>query len=315
MDKDLLYRFFEGRASVDEMQAIKEWSEASEENKKSFRWERKLFNAMILVKPLKQNTSDIEVHRRKRHLIKEFARIASIVLIVLSITLGFFSIGNDYNKDEVAMQTIIVPPGQRVNLRLPDGSNVWLNAGTVMQYPISFMKDKREVTLDGEAYFEVAHNEECPFIVHTHTMDVEVLGTKFNVEASAKRKVFETSLMQGKVRIKSPSDEKKSLVLSTNYKTTLRNGKLIVNKIEDYNVYRWKEGLYCFKNKQFIEILENLERYYDLHIILKKQNIAKIVLTGKFRISDGLDYALRVLQQDVAFTYYRDEDNGTIYIK
>lgn len=151
--------------------------------------------------------------------------------------------------------------------------------------------------------------------MHTHAMDVEVLGTEFNVEAYKRRKVFETSLIQGKVRIKSPSDEKTFLVLSPNYKTSLKDNKLVVSKIEDYNVYRWREGLYCFKNKPFIEILENLERYYDLRIVLEKQSIAKIVLTGKFRISDGLDYALRVLQQDVAFTYYRNEENDMIYIK
>lgn len=104
-------------------------------------------------------------------------------------------------------------------------------------------------------------------------------------------------------------------MLSPNYKTSLKDNKLVVSKIEDYNVYRWREGLYCFKNKPFIEILENLERYYDLRIVLEKQSIAKIVLTGKFRISDGLDYALRVLQQDVAFTYYRNEENDMIYIK
>lgn len=314
MDKDLLYRFFEGRASVDEMHAIKEWAEASEENNILLRRERKFFDAMILVKPLKKVDLDLEFHRKKRYFIREFMKVASIVLITVSVTLGLFSIGNN-NKDEIAMQTIIVPAGQRVNLELPDGSNVWLNAGTVMQYPTSFMEDKREITLDGEAYFEVAHNEKSPFIVHTHAMDVEVLGTEFNVEAYEKRKVFETSLIQGKVKVKSPSDEKMSLVLSPNYKTTLKDDQLVVSKIEDHNVYRWKEGLYCFKNKPFIEILENLERYYDLRIVLEKQSIAKIVLTGKFRISDGLDYALRVLQQDVAFTYYRNEENDIICIK
>ena len=314
MDKDLLYRFFEGRASVDEMRTVKEWAEASEENNILLRRERKFFDAMILVEPLKKVDLDSGFRWGKRYLIREFMKVASIVLITVSITFGLFSIGND-DKDEIAMQTITVPAGQRVNLELPDGSNVWLNAGTVMQYPASFMKNKREITLDGEAYFEVAHNKKSPFIVHTHAMDVEVLGTEFNVEAYKRRKVFETSLIQGKVRIKSPSDEKTFLVLSPNYKTSLKDNKLVVSKIEDYNVYRWREGLYCFKNKPFIEILENLERYYELRIVLEKQSIAKIVLTGKFRISDGLDYALRVLQQDVAFTYYRNEENDMIYIK
>lgn len=69
-----------------------------------------------------------------------------------------------------------------------------------MQYPVSFMEDKREIILDGEAYFDVARNEKCPFIVHTHAMDIEVLGTKFNVEAYAKQQNFEASLIQGKIK-------------------------------------------------------------------------------------------------------------------
>lgn len=242
-------------------------------------------------------------------------KIASAVLITVGITATLFSIGRDKDDVNVAMQTITVPAGQRVNLDLPDGTNVWLNAGTKMQYPISFMKDKREVILDGEAYFEVVHNAKSPFIVRTHAMDVEVLGTKFNVEAYSKRNIFEASLMQGRVKVKSPNNEKMAVVLLPHYKTTLIDRRLVVSKIDDYNVYRWKEGLYCFKNKPFARIMEDLEKYYDLKIQLDKKSIANVILTGKFRISDGLDYALRVLRKDVAFTYRRDKNNDVIYIK
>lgn len=314
MDKDILYRFFEGHATVDEMKSVKEWTEASEENNRLFRRERKLFNAMVLVGHSKESgipTKEI----KKNYFIREFLKIASIIIITVGVTAALFSIDEDKDDVNIAMQTITVPAGQRVNLDLPDGTNVWLNAGTKMQYPVSFMQGKREVILDGEAYFEVAHNEKSPFVVHTHALDVEVLGTKFNVEAYSKRKVFETSLIQGKVRVKSPDNEKVSVTLHPNYKTTLKSGKLVVSKIDDYNVYRWKEGLYCFKNKPFAEIMQDLERYYDLNIQLDKQGIAKVALTGKFRISDGLDYALRVLQNDVAFSYRRDKDNDVIYIK
>lgn len=315
MDKDILYRFFEGRATIDEMKMVKEWSEASEENNKLFRRERKLFNTMILVGHSKKTDMPVKEIKKKNFFIREFLKIASVVLITVGITAALFSIGEDKDNVNIAMQTITVPAGQRVNLELPDGSNVWLNAGTRMQYPVSFMKDKREIILDGEAYFEVAHNEKSPFVVHTHALDVEVLGTKFNVEAYSKRKTFETSLIQGKVRVNSSENKNISVTLLPNQKTTLKDGKLVVSKIDDFNVYRWKEGLYCFKSKPFAEIMQDLERYYDLKIQLDKQSIAKVALTGKFRISDGLDYALRVLQNDVAFTYRRDKENDVIYIK
>lgn len=315
MDKDLLYRFFEGHASLEEMKVVKEWADASDENGKLFRRERKLFNAMILAGHSQRNDIQTIKNKKRSSFIRECLRIASVIVITVSITAALFSIGEDRDNVNVAMQTITVPAGQRVNLDLPDGSNVWLNAGTKMQYPVSFMTDKREVILDGEAYFEVAHNEKSPFVVHTHAMDVEVLGTKFNVEAYSKRKVFETSLMEGKVKVQSPYGQKNSIVLAPNQKTTLTDGRLVVSKIDDYSVYRWKEGLYCFRNKLFTEIIQDLEKYYDLRIQMDKKEISKVALTGKFRISDGLDYALRVLQNDVAFTYQRDKDNDVIHIK
>lgn len=313
MDRDLLYRFFEGHASVEEMKSIKEWAEASDENSKLLRRERKLFDAIILSGRLEQHAAG--QGKKRKYIFRELLKIASVVAITVGITAAVFSIGKDRDRDEVAMQTITVPAGQRVNLDLPDGTNVWLNAGTRMKYPVSFMKEKREVILDGEAYFDVARNEKCPFIVRTHAMDVEVLGTKFNVEAYSKHQRFETSLMQGKVRVKQPGHEETEVNLLPHCKTTLVDGRLVVSRIDNYNVYRWKEGLYCFKNKPFAQIMEDLERYYDLKIKLHKKSIEGVMLTGKFRISDGLDYALRVLQRDVAFSYRRDKDNDIIYIK
>lgn len=315
MDKDILYRFFEGRTSVAEMRQVKEWAEASDENRKLFRRERKLFNAMILAGRPERGYLWKTMNKGRNRFIGEFLKIASVIVITAGVTAALFLMGKDSDEVNLAIQTITVPAGQRVNLDLPDGSNVWLNAGTRMQYPTAFMKGKREVALDGEAYFEVKHYEKSPFVVHTPVMDVEVLGTKFNVEAYSKRKVFETSLMEGKVRVKSPLNEKVSMVLSPHYKTTLKDGKLVVSQIDDYNVYRWKEGLYCFKNKAFAEIMRDLERYYDLRIQLDNLGIAGVALTGKFRISDGLDYALRVLQNDVSFSYHRDKENDVIYIK
>lgn len=137
---------------MEEMKSIKEWTETSEENSKLLRRERKLFNAIILSGRLKR--MERQTTKKKNYFIREFLKIASVVVITVGVTAALFSVGKDKDDVNVAMQTITVPAGQRVNLDLPDGSNVWLNAGTRMQYPVSFMKDKREVILDGEAYLK-----------------------------------------------------------------------------------------------------------------------------------------------------------------
>ena len=93
----------------------------------------------------------------------------------------------------IALQTITVPAGQRINITLADGTNVWLNARTTIQYPITFNEKERLVKLDGEAYFDVTKDKSKPFIVQTNNYNVEVLGTKFDVDSYSETEIFETT--------------------------------------------------------------------------------------------------------------------------
>ena len=185
-----------------------------------------------------------------------------------------------------------------------------------MQYPVSFMTGKREVILDGEAYFEVVHNEKSPFVVHTSTLDVEVLGTKFNVEGYSDKDDFEVTLMEGSVRVASRIGLGDTLMLKPDSKACLqKDGRLKVIPVDDYNPYRWKEGLICFRNESFLSIMNDLEKYFGVSIVVENKNVLKYYFTGKFRQADGIDYALRVLQRDIRFKYERDDENQIIYIR
>ena len=88
----------------------------------------------------------------------------------------------------------------------------------------------------------------------------------------------------------------------------------MVSNIDDYNMYRWKEGLYCFRDKPLADIMKDLEKYFDLSISIHNREIEKVMLTGKFRIAEGLDYILRVLQTNVDFTYKRNVEENKIDI-
>ena len=215
----------------------------------------------------------------------------------------------------IALQTITVPAGQRINITLADGTNVWLNARTTIQYPITFNEKERLVKLDGEAYFDVTKDKSKPFIVQTNNYNVEVLGTKFDVDSYSETEIFETTLMEGSVRISSLTDANESLMLTPHNKAYLHDGKLRVKPVDDYTPYRWREGLICFKNETFASIMKDFEKYYGLTIQVKNKNVFKYVYTGKFRQTDGIDYALRVLQKDIKFTYQRDDENQIIYIE
>ena len=314
MNKDILYKFFEGNASFEEEAAVKQWMEESAENRLAFLKERKLFDAMLLL-----GNEEIIKNGKKRFSINLSSLRTELIKIaaVIALTLGGSFIYRQMQTEQtpIALQTITVPAGQRINITLADGTNVWLNARTTIQYPITFNEKERLVKLDGEAYFDVTKDKSKPFIVQTNNYNVEVLGTQFDVNAYSETGEFETTLMSGSVKVASASDSTQKITLKPNNKVFLQDGKLHVTAVDDYNPYRWKEGLICFKNETFTSIMKDFEKYYGLTIQVKNKNVFKYVYTGKFRQTDGIDYALRVLQKDIKFTYQRDDENQIIYIE
>lgn len=315
MNKETLYRFFEGTASFEEEEQVRAWIEVSPENGHAFMKERKLFDAILLL-----GEDNKLSEKRKAHILHlsslrtELLKIVAVVAITLGI--GYIYLQQIPSTGLTAMQTIYVPAGQRINITLPDGTNVWLNARTTIQYPISFNSDKRKIILDGEAYFDVAKNKKIPFIVHTDKYEVEVTGTKFNVEAYADKDEFEATLMEGQVKIASNTNQSQVITLAPDSKAYLKDGKLAVAPVDDYNPYRWKDGLICFKNESFTSIMKEFEKYYGINIYVNNNNnVLKYFYTGKFRQTDGIDYALRVLQKDIRFEYRRDDENHMIFIE
>ncbi|MDR1201562.1 MAG: FecR domain-containing protein [Tannerellaceae bacterium] len=308
MKKEILYKFFEGLASREEEQQIRNWMEASPENEQTLYKERKLFDAITLL----AQTSRKKNSSRQRNRVMEWLKIAAVVLV----TAGVGALYMNYRESSVsvAMQSVTVPAGQRVNISLPDGTNVWLNARSELRYPVSFNQKERRLYLDGEAYFEVKEDKEKPFIVSANQGSVEALGTAFNLEAYSEKGSFSTTLMNGRVRVSS-SDGKEATYLSPDSKAVLKDNKFTIEKVDDYTEYRWIEGLICFRNEPFTEIMKSFEKYYGATIEVQNQEVQKYTYTGKFRHTDGLDYALRVLQRDIHFTFSRDDENHIIYIE
>lgn len=316
MERETLYLFFEGKTSPEQDSEIRSWVESSEDNRKEFFRERKIFDAMIVL-PQSQEREVLINNNYKtpffRIFYRRFMKIAAVVILTLSATL--FVQYRFSDSKQIIYNTIKVPAGQRSNVILSDGTNVWLNALSTLKYPSVFKKGKREILLDGEAYLEVAHNKDAPFIVHTRKCNVQVLGTKFNIEAYSKSNKFETSLMQGSVRVSLARDNSRSVILSPNMKVDLLGGKFIVSTIDDIGQYRWKDGLICFRDYTFNDIMATFEKYFDVKIKVLKPGVKSFVCTGKFRQSEGIDYAFRVLQKEIAFKFKRDSvNNSVIYI-
>lgn len=308
IDRNILTRYFQGECSEWEKEAIRIWLESDESHKKQFIRERIRFDASVIIdedKILSSSPGKMKIFLRNT------LKVASAILILIGSSY-YFNLSQSDKSDNL-LQSIYVPPGSRTSITLPDGSLVWLNSNTSFKYPTTFASENRIVELNGEAYFEVAKNEDKLFIVKTNKYNVEVLGTTFNVEAYANEASFKTGLFTGKVKLYKEQQANESLYLKPGEAAELIGDALQVSSANQ-NSFRWKDGLIILEDKSFTEIMRLFEKYYDVQIVIKNDKTKYLGYKGKLRISDGIDHALRVLQKDFRFTFKREEDTNIIYI-
>ena len=309
IENKILQKYITGEATEEEIAEVVEWLDSHESHLQELISLRKLHNISLLNEPARTPIEKVEKKNFKiKKLLFELSKIAAVFLIFLAG--GYFL----NKKTEINSQTLFVPPGQRAELLLPDSSIVWLNAQTSITYPTDFGKNNREVELNGEAYFKVKKSKQT-FIVKTKDVDIHVLGTEFNVIAYHNTPLTEISLLTGSIELKSPKMPNQGLIMKPNDLVKIKDGKLYSSVINDFDYFRWKEGLLCFNNEPIESIIKKLELYYDTRIEVKKDTLLKFRYTGKFRTKDGIEQILKVLQIEHKFTYTVDKNLNLITIK
>lgn len=288
---------FSGEATDNELTLIRQWVNESEANKETFYRERAFFDAIQF-----NDLSKALCVRKRRVPLWKWAGSVAAAVIALFLLYNVPALFQEDFPKEVAFNTIKVPAGQRVEVTLADGTHLWLNARSEFSYPASFNGDKREVHLKGEAFFDVAKDENKKFIVHTGRCEIEVLGTQFNVEAYSEDD-FSTALLRGSVRVTDTSQQNESVVLEPNNAVRLDRGRLAVTPITDLSAYSWKDGVFTFKDIDFNVLMKKLEKNYGIRIIIENPELDDYACSGKIRISDGIDEVLRALQQDAHFSF------------
>lgn len=188
-----------------------------------------------------------------------------------SINLGSSPSRLDYQNEQVNIQEeitplhrLLVPTGGEYQLILADGTKVWVNAGSELSYPIAFTGDKREVSLKGEAYFEVAHDKQKPFYVHTHNLNVKVTGTSFNVAAYPEETENSITLLEGSVSV---LKEEQIIASLSPGKQLLYDSESENFRIEDADIestIAWKNGFFLFREEPLSSIVGKLGRWYDV---------------------------------------------------
>lgn len=315
MDQNILHRYIAGDATQQEKEEVARWLDADKKNMKEFLAERKLYDISIWQQeqfPVVGEVSPIKKRWTLRTVAIGLSKIAAI--FILAFTLAYTFLLDKSVTEPASMQTIFVPPGQRAELTLTDGTKVWLNAKTTFTFPNKFTADGRNVTLDGEGYFDVTKDPQKPFIVKTKQYDIKVLGTEFNVTAYSASSSFETSLIRGAVEVSSSTSQAK-MTLQPNTRTYVENGILKKGAIEHDTYFLWKEGLICFYDEPVDKMIEKLELYYDVKIDVQNKELLRNRYSGKFRTKDGVEHVLKVLQLSNKFTYTKDNDLNLITIK
>jgi ferric-dicitrate binding protein FerR (iron transport regulator) len=236
----------------------------------------------------------------------------------------------------VASKELVSKYGSRSFIELPDGSKLWLNAGSRVQYAAAFADGKRELTLSGEAYFDVKHDPAHPFVIHTGKLDVKVLGTTFNIKAYPGDSLMETTLIRGKVEVDFANDTHTAIVLKPSEKLIVSTGtdevvqpsaapvtaakehlKIITapvvpdpadGTIEETS---WVENKLVFRKEPFAQLALKLERWYNVKILFDNEKYRMDELTGTFK-DQRIDEVMQALQITSDFHYRISGD--TIHI-
>jgi transmembrane sensor len=189
--------------------------------------------------------------------------------------------------------TIEVPQGLDYQLTLSDSTKVWINAATKLEFPLAFTGNTREVKLTGEAYFEVAHNDKKPFIVHSGQMNVKVLGTSFNIKAYENEPV-QTSLVTGRVEA-SINNKQTSVVLSPGKAVRIKDQQLQELSFDTNYTLAWIKGYYYFNSESLAQINYTVERWFGLSFTYEDATIGNIDFSGALEKKQNLtDFLNRV---------------------
>ncbi|MXV50308.1 DUF4974 domain-containing protein [Pedobacter sp. HMF7647] len=217
------------------------------------------------------------------------------------------------SPDGRARNTVNTATGGQYQLVLPDGSRVFLNTASSLEFPVQFEDDERTVVLNGEGYFEVTKRDvmtgqngrqvkkRLPFIVRTGRQQVEVLGTQFNVQGYKDDRVTTTTLLEGAVRVVALGKDRSAagnrpVVLSPGQSASLTGNTLQVKKADAEQALAWKNGLFTFHSQDLESIMSEISRWYNVKAEFRDDRLKTAVFSGSFSRSDDLETVLQVLQ-------------------
>ena len=310
---------------------LKTWIAASAENQQYFIRQREIWFSAVSREAASvydkdkafenfrnrvESQKEIQSTSRRGFSLSALWRYAAVVAIIIAVGCISYWQGEVNVKDTFADISVEAPLGSKTKLYLPDGTLVWLNAGSRMTYSQGFGVDNRKVELEGEGYFEVKRNEKIPFFVNTKDLQLQVLGTKFNFRDYPEDHEVVVSLLEGKVGLNNLLREEKEAVLSPDERAVLNkaNGLLTVESVTASNASQWTDGYLFFDEELLPDIAKELERSYNVKIHIANDSLKTFRFYGNFvRREQNIQEVLEALASTEKMQYKIEERNITIY--
>ena len=310
---------------------LKTWIAASAENQQYFICQREIWFSAVSREAASvydkdkafenfrnrvESQKEIQSTSRRGFSLSALWRYAAVVAIIIAVGCISYWQGEVNVKDTFADISVEAPLGSKTKLYLPDGTLVWLNAGSRMTYSQGFGVDNRKVELEGEGYFEVKRNEKIPFFVKTKDLQLQVLGTKFNFRDYPEDHEVVVSLLEGKVGLNNLLREEKEAVLSPDERSVLNkaNGLLTVESVTASNASQWTDGYLFFDEELLPDIAKELERSYNVKIHIANDSLKTFRFYGNFvRREQNIQEVLEALASTEKMQYKIEERNITIY--
>ena len=245
--------------------------------------------------------------KHKLRMFSKYLRYAAILLVTLSIgALSHYFLSDEFLKkiEYEADTRIEVPAGQISNVTLPDGTTVQLNSGSTLLYSGNFNLGERLVSLEGEAFFNVAKDPKHPFLVQTKSLDFKVYGTSFNIQAYSDEREINTTLVEGSLGVWGKNGKEFTRLVpgeSVKYKSDTK--ELLVSKVKTDLYTSWKDGLITFRNESLKDIARKIERWYNVEIIIQNEKLANELYMGTIMRNKPVDQILEVFRLTSSLKY------------
>ena len=323
IDEKTIISTLQGRATEEDLSNLQRWISESEDNARLFFKTEELHHQLcadvvpaekvnaamekIMTQDEKSNGEEVQCDGAAR--VISFSRAMTSLLryaaiLMLGVVIGgaiIYKIGVSEEPKEVFVTQAV---GGTQQMLLADGTKVWLRDGASLRYPETFNGEERRVSLNGEAYFEVAKDAEHPFIVQGDVVDVKVLGTKFNFQTISNKQNDEVALIEGSVNVSNRATDD-AVLLSPGQKASIdkKTGKLVVSESNTILAAVWHDKLIPFDNANIKVIGDALEEIYGVQVVYSKNVDMKKTYSGVITHKDDIASEMRLLQHAVPVTF------------